>query len=72
MEPRRLAHPEVTFRRVAMVCLLLSCLPDVAIGQLGLIRNEGWTLALIFIAMHVAAWLTVVEMLTRLTRVCAR
>ena len=60
--------PERTFRRIAFVCLLASCLPDVAIGQFNLIKGAGWTLAWIFIAMHVAAWLVTVEMLTRLTR----
>jgi hypothetical protein len=60
--------PERTFRRVAAVCLVLSCLPDVAIGQFNLIKGAGWTLAWIFIAMHVAAWFVTVEMLTRLTR----
>ena len=60
--------PEPTFRRIALVCLLLSFLPDVAIGQFNLIKGAGWALAWIFIAMHVAAWFVTVEMLTRLTR----
>lgn len=64
--------PEPTFRRIAFVCLLLSCVPDVAIGQFNLIKGAGWKLAWIFIAMHVAAWFVTVEMLTRLTRVGAK
>ena len=57
--------PSRTFRRIALFCLVVSCLPDLAI-PFGLFRNGTWTLALIFIAMHVAAWAITVEMLTRL------
>lgn len=55
------------FGRIAAACLVLSCLPDVAIGQFTLIKGQGWALAWIFIVM-IAAWLVTVEMLIRLTR----
>jgi hypothetical protein len=41
-------------------------MPDVALG-FGLIRGEGWPLAVVFILMHIAAWAVTVSMLTRLT-----
>ena len=55
-----------TFNRIAFVAMVLSCLPDVALGY-GLIRGEGWTLAVVFILMHIAAWAVTVAMLTHLT-----
>jgi hypothetical protein len=61
------ANPIRTYRRIALVALVLSCVPDVALG-FGLIRGEGWTLAIVFILMHIAAWAVTVSMLARLTR----
>ena len=60
------SNPLRTFGRIAFVALVLSCLPDVALG-FGLIRGEGWTLALVFIVMHIAAWAVTVSMLASLT-----
>lgn len=60
--------PDRTFRRVALVCLVISCLPALAI-PFGLFKGGTWTLALVFIAMHVAAWAVTVELLTRLALV---
>lgn len=42
------SKPLRIFNRIAFVALVLSCLPDVALGY-GLIRGEGWTLAAVFI-----------------------
>ena len=61
------SRPMRSYRHIAFVALVLSCLPDVALG-FGLIRGEGWTLAVVFILMHIAAWAVTVSMLTRLTR----
>ena len=58
--------PIRTFRRTAFVALILSCAPDVALG-FGLIRGEGWPLAIAFTLLHIAAWAVTVTMLTRLT-----
>jgi hypothetical protein len=44
----------------------VSCLPDVALG-FGLVRGEGWPLAIVFTLMHVAAWAVTVTLLPRLT-----
>jgi hypothetical protein len=60
------SRPLRTFNRIAFVALVLSCLPDVALG-FGLIRGEGWPLAVAFTLMHVAAWAVTVSMLTYLT-----
>ena len=60
------SKPLRTYNRIAFVALVLSCLPDLALG-FGLIRGEGWTLAVVFILMHIAAWAVTVAMLTHLT-----
>ena len=60
------SEPLRTYNRIAFVALVLSCLPDLALG-FGLIRGEGWTLAVVFILMHIAAWAVTVWMLTHLT-----
>ncbi len=62
-------NPLRTYRQIAFVALIVSCLPDVALGFGLVIRNEGWPLAVVFILMHVAAWAVTVSMLTRLTTV---
>lgn len=58
-------RPVATFRRIAFVALIVSCLPDLAIG-FGVI-GDGWPLAVAFILMHVAAWAVTVSLLPRLT-----
>jgi hypothetical protein len=63
---REASQPLRTYNRIAFLALVLSCLPDVALG-FGLIRGEGWPLALGFILMHIAGWAVTVSMLTRLT-----
>jgi hypothetical protein len=40
---REASQPLRTYSRIAFLALVLSCLPDVALG-LGLIRGEGWPL----------------------------
>jgi len=60
------SEPVRTYNRIAFVALVLSCLPDLALG-FGLIHGEGWTLAVVFILLHIAAWAVAVWMLTRLT-----
>ena len=59
------SRPVRTFQRIAAIALVLSCLPDVAVGY-GVIRGEGLTLAAIFTTMHVAAWAITVVLLPRL------
>ena len=63
---REASQPLRTYNRVAFLALVLWCVPDVALG-FGLIRGEGWPLAMGFILMHIAAWAVTVSMLTRLT-----
>jgi hypothetical protein len=63
---REASQPLRTYNRIAFLALVVSCLPDVALG-FGLIRGEGWPLAAGFILMHIAAWAVTVSMLTRLT-----
>jgi hypothetical protein len=60
------ANPHRTFRRLAFAALVVSCLPDVAIG-FRVIGGEGWPLAVVFIVMHIAAWAVTVSLLARLT-----
>ena len=57
--------PLRTYRDIAFAALLVSCVPDLAIG-FGLIRPRGWRLATVFVMMHIAAWAVTVEMLSRL------
>jgi hypothetical protein len=58
--------PRRTFRRIALAALIVSCVPDVALG-FGLVAPAGWSVAIIFILMHIAAWAVTVAMLTGLT-----
>lgn len=48
------------------MALLVSLLPDIAVGMGWLLRREGWPLALVFMAQHVAAWAVTVTVLSRL------
>lgn len=60
--------PRRTFSRIAMAALLVSLLPDVAVGMGWLFVREGWTLASVFMLQHVAAWAVVVGVLPRTVR----
>ena len=63
---REAVDPIRSYRRVALMALLLSCIPDIAAGWASLF---SWRLALLYIAMHIVAWAVTVNMLTRLTTV---
>ncbi len=59
------ANPVRTFRRIAFVALVVSVVPDIALG-LSSIRWASWPLAITFIVMHAVAWAVTVAMLTGL------
>jgi len=61
------SNPRRTFQRIAFVTLLISLLPDVAVG-FSSVQWASWTLAVTFMIMHVVAWAVAVTMLTRLVR----
>lgn len=63
------SDPIPTYRRIAFGALVISLLPDVALGMGWLFVREGWTLAIVFMVMHVVVWAVTVEMLTRLATV---
>ena len=54
--------PVRTFKRLALVVLLVSFIPNVTMALSG----AGWPPMLALMAMHVAAWSVTVTMLTRL------
>jgi hypothetical protein len=55
--------PIRTYRRIALVALVLSFLPDLSLpGQP--IPGATWTAAIVLMVMHVAAWLPVRYVLT--------
>jgi hypothetical protein len=58
------ADPIHTFRRIAFITLIVSLIPDIALG-LSSVRWANWPLALTFMVMHIVAWLVTVVMLTR-------
>lgn len=60
--------PNPLFRRIALVALIVSFIPDILMLITGF--NPGTTLAnvLVLMLMHVVAWAITVELLTRLTR----
>ena len=58
------ANPARTFNRIALATLLLSLVPDVALG-LSSVTWASWQLAITFMVMHVVAWAVTVTMLTR-------
>ena len=58
------ATPIRTYRRIALVALLLSCIPDLFLpGQEG-VPGATWTAAIVLMVMHVAAWVPVQVLLT--------
>ena len=65
---REAANPIRIFRRIALVTLVVSVLPDIALGSSS-IRWASWPLAVTFIVMHVVAWAVTVTMLTALATV---
>jgi hypothetical protein len=58
------ADPIHTFRRIAFITLVVSLIPDIALG-LSSVRWASWPLAFTFMVMHIVAWLVTVVMLTR-------
>jgi hypothetical protein len=58
------ANPARTFSRMAFAALVLSLLPDVAVG-LSSVKWASWPLAFTFMVMHVVAWAVTVVMLTQ-------
>lgn len=63
---REASRPAETFRLVAFAALLVSLLPDLAVGAGWLFQHEGWTLAAVFMTQHVAAWAVTSWLLPRL------
>jgi hypothetical protein len=61
-------NPEPLFRRIALVTLLVSFVPDILMLITGF--NPGTTLAnvIVLMLMHVVAWAITVGLLIRLTR----
>jgi hypothetical protein len=62
---REAAHPLPTYRRIALVTLLVSFVPDILAAAWPLF---GWPLAIVYVLMHVTAWAVCVTMLTALVR----
>lgn len=62
---REAKNPRRTFFKVSVVALLVSLVPDVAVGMGWVFVREGWTLATVFMLQHVAAWAVVVSVLPR-------
>ena len=60
----RSANPRRVYRRVALIALIVSVIPDLAL-TLGH-PPAPWPAAIVLMVMHVAAWLVSVEVLTRL------
>ena len=59
--------PIGTYGRIAFKALLLSFLPDIALGM-SLFGNATWSTAFALMAEHVVAWAVCVAMLTQLTK----
>lgn len=57
-------NPVRTFRRIALVTLALSLVPDIAVG-FSSATWASWPLAVTLMVMHVVAWAVTVAMLTR-------
>jgi hypothetical protein len=61
---REAIYPLRTYRKIALVVLLVSFIPDVAAAMFSAF---GWPLATVFMVMHVAAWVPCVTILTKLS-----
>ena len=62
--------PIRTYRRIALVALWLSLIPDLFLPGAG--PGATWTAAIVLMVMHVAAWLPTVLILTRQAHVTKR
>jgi hypothetical protein len=58
---REAIDPVRTFRRIALIVLIVSFAPDILAGVWSLF---GWPLAIVYMVMHVAAWAASVTTLT--------
>jgi hypothetical protein len=61
---REAIHPLRTYNRIALAVLLVSFIPDVAAAMSSAF---GWPLAMVFMVMHVAAWVPCVTILSKLS-----
>ena len=59
---RKSPTPIRTYRRIALVALVLSCVPDLFLP--GTDPGATWSAAIVLMVMHVAAWLPTVFILT--------
>jgi hypothetical protein len=59
---RKSPTPIRTYRRIALVALVLSCVPDLFLP--GTDPGATWPAAIVLMVMHVAAWLPTVFVLT--------
>lgn len=55
--------PVRTFKRLALIVLLVSFIPNVAMA----VSGAGWSPMIVLMTMHVLAWAVTVTMLTRLS-----
>lgn len=67
---RMSARPIRTYRRIAVVALVLSFIPDFFLPGQG--PGATWTAAVVLMVAHVAAWLPVQFMLTNLALIRRR
>lgn len=64
------ARPIRTYRRIALVALVLSCIPDLSLP--GDMPGATWSAAIVLMVMHVAAWVPVQLILTNPALITAR
>lgn len=65
---RKAPNPRRTFVTISAIALVVSLIPDVAVGMGWVFVREGWTLATVFMLQHVAAWAVVVSLLPQTLR----
>lgn len=61
-------NPPRIFVTISAIALVVSLIPDVAVGMGWVFVREGWTLATVFMLQHVAAWAVVVSLLPQTLR----
>jgi hypothetical protein len=64
------ATPIRTYRGIALIVLVLSCIPDLFLP--GQMPGATWTAAIVLMVMHVAAWIPVRLVLTNPALIAAR
>lgn len=65
---RMATNPRRTFVSLSRAAVLVSLVPDVAVGLGWVFVREGWPLATVFMLQHVVAWAVVVGVLPRAVR----